>query len=159
MAGWTALLGRQVLTRPIRCVRPVLEIETVTDKLKAKNRSRHRSALGRLRTFAMLRNRSLSNRKVRTDERVEMTWDAYNQATETLKKTPRPTEPSSDRASGGLSSMRLQQLIRRNSKRARDFVEVVDRYISHASFYVSYERTMKSCLKSQRFLGPLLLRT
>jgi len=88
-----------------------------------------------------------------------MTWDAYSQATETLKMTPRPTEPCSDTASGGLSSMRLQQLIRRNSKRARDFVEVVDRYISHASFYVSYERTMKSCLKSQRFLGPLLLRT
>jgi len=116
------------------------------------------TALGRLQTFAMLRNRPPSNQKVRTDKRVEITSDAYSRATETLKMTPRPIEPSSDRALGGLSSMRLQQLIRCNSKRARDFVEVVDRYISHASFYVSYERTMKSCLKSQRFLRPLLLR-
>jgi len=58
------------------------------------------------------------------------------------------TKPYLDKTSDYLSSTRLQKLISLNSKRTRNFFEVVNRDISHPTLYMSYERPVKSGFES-----------
>ena len=50
--------------------------------------------------------------------------------------------------SRSLLSVRLQELIRRNTKRDSNFFKIVDRNISSLAFDMSYERSVKPCFKS-----------